>query len=641
MITIRRILILVCAACFVTSTQAQDLRPEANKKGKFGYVNNQGEKVISYKYDEAAPFEEGLAKVKKGDKYGFINPDGKAVGKIKYTIILPFTGTYCRVAVGGKYKDGVLKDEKWGFLNKRGEEILPAEYDEIGNFEDGVTYVIKGDKYGIVDEQGNFLLEPKYTAVGLFDSFGYCWFAESGKINKKTGKLSGAKYGIIDRSGKIIIPAKFGSLGYFYRFKTKGDQTIEGFDANTSSYFGGYALEKPLRRLFDPQNYLNVMLSTAKTKEKADSLKTLFENIEFVPNSDYLYYSKDGIGAKGFLATAAGASATAANFGVISSHGDILIKDNKFDLVNYPSDGIAMVGKLKRKKWKYSYYNIETGYLKEFESNESLSSYTEGVAKVTNNDDKTCYFVDKSGNRVTEIYRFAKNFSQGLCIVQNNTSGKFGIIDTQGNTVIPFEYDDVKPAFVEDLLGVCKNEKWGCIDRSGKMVIPLIYKGVTDCTFGWITAVDMKNKVGIVDKKNQVVLDFVWDNSKQISEKEPQLIWVKKDDLWYCYDRIQKDKAFEQGYEGAVNFQMNNVLKKKYATVLKDDKLGSIDTQGNIIIPFVANDLAIIKKMLDYMAANGKTVLNHTDAFRLSIKEDASVNSYRITDTIPNDKWDY
>ena len=52
---------------------ALDLIPAQNEKGKWGYVDENGKKVISYKYDEARPFEKGLAMVRKGDSYGMIN----------------------------------------------------------------------------------------------------------------------------------------------------------------------------------------------------------------------------------------------------------------------------------------------------------------------------------------------------------------------------------------------------------------------------------------------------------------------------------------------------------------------------------------------------------------------------------------
>lgn len=641
-----RFLLLLGGLWAFVGVQAQNLRPEANEKGKFGYVDDQGKKVISYKYDEASPFEEGLAKVKKGTKYGFIDPEGKAVGKIKYTLILPFNGSFCRVAVGGSYKDGVLDGVKWGFLNKRGEEILPAEFEEIGEFEDGVTYVIKGNKYGLIDDQAKFLLEPKYTAVGLFDKFGHCWFAESGKLNKKTGKLSGARYGIINKSGKVVIPAKYGSLGYFYRFREKGKQQIESFNAGLSNALGMSALEKPLRRLFDPQNYLNAILSTAKTAEKADSLREMFNLVEFVPEADYLYYTKAGVQPKGLMGGLAFSAtsytpAVLAKFGVMSSRGDVLIPEKKFDEVNCPSDGIALVGKVKKKKMNYGYYNIESGYLKEFKANETLYSYVDGVGQIQNKDDKTSYFVDKSGNRITDIYRLTTGFDRGLCIVQDNANGKYGVIDNKGQTVIPFEYDAVRANFSEDLLGVCKNEQWGAVDRTGNLVIPMSYKGIADFKFGWAAAFTGNDKWGIIDKTNQAVLNFEWENLKVIEEADQQLVWVMKNSLWHCYDRAKNSLAFQTGYQGAFNFKEVEALNGRYAVVLQNDKFGAIDVAGNIVVPFVLDNPANMRKLFDYMVENGKTALNSTDAFRLNIREDAATNAYRITDKIPDEKWDY
>lgn len=641
-----RFLLLLGGLCAFVGVQAQNLRPEANEKGKFGYVDDQGKKVISYKYDEASPFEEGLAKVKKGTKYGFIDPEGKAVGKIKYTLILPFNGSFCRVAVGGSYKDGVLDGVKWGFLNKRGEEILPAEFEEIGEFEDGVTYVIKGNKYGLIDDQAKFLLEPKYTAVGLFDKFGHCWFAESGKIGKKTGKLSGAKYGVIDKNGKVLIPAKYGSLGYFYRFREKDKQRIESFDAEMSNAFGMYALEKPLRRLFEPQNYLNVALSTAKTPGKADSLRTIFSLVEFLPEADYFYYTKAIVPPASLMGVLKHSFTTHtpiawAKFGVMSSRGSVLIPEKKFDVVNCPSDGIALVGKVKKKKMKYGYYNIESRYLKEFDANETLSSYVDGVGQIQNKDDKTYYFVDKSGNRITDIYRFAAGFDRGLCIVQENVNGKFGVIDNKGQTVIPFEYDDVRTNFSEDLLCVCKNGHWGAVDRMGNLVIPMSYKGIADFKFGWAVVLTENEKWGVIDKTNRVVLNFEWENLKAIEEMDQQLIWGKKNGLWYCYDRAKNALAFSTGFEGAINFKEVAELNGRYAVVLQNDKFGAIDVAGNVVVPFVLDDLTHIKKLFAYMAENGKTALNSTDAFRLNIREDAATNAFRITDKIPDEKWDY
>ncbi len=597
---------------------AQNLRPMANEKGKFGYVDEQGEKVISYKYTEAYPFEEGLAKVRKGDKYGFINPEGKAVGKIKYTVILPFTGSYCRVAVGGSYKDGVLEGVKWGFLNKRGEEILPPEYDEIGEFEDGVTYVLKGKKYGLINEQADFLLEPKYPAVGMFDEFGYCWFAASGKIDKKTGKLTNGKYGLLNREGKIIIEPKYSVLGYFYKYRVKGSEDVEEFDAAASALYNRYALERPLSRLYNPENVRKVTLAEAKSEGAKDTLLAGFENMEFFTDSHYFLHSKSLF-----------------RHGVMNEHGDVMVPEKKYDHVNCPADGIALVGKVRKRKMHYGYYNIESGFLKEFEDNELLHSYVDGLGKIMNADDHTVYFVDKSGNRVTDVYRMAMNFHQERCIVQDNKNGKFGVIDNQGQAILPFEYDDMNRSYSEGLLGVCKGGAWGAVNHAGETIIPLEYKGLTNFQCGWAIALNEEGKCGMIDKGNQVVVPFEWDSLLPATQPDANLVWGRKNASWCCYDRTKAALAFNRTFDVVWNFE------KEQAVVGKDGKLGVIDANGNTIVPCELDSPFKVDDALAYMKRMGKTALSEIDTYRLNLYGDQKVNSYQITDQIPEEMWDY
>lgn len=613
-----RLLLLAGISCMFTGVSAQNLRPEANEKGKFGYVDEQGKKVISYKYTEAYPFEEGLAKVRRGDKYGFIDPDGKAVGKIKYTLILPFTGSFCRVAVGGTYKDGILKGAKWGFLNKRGEEILLPVYDEIGEFEEGVTYVLKGKKYGLIDEHAKFLLEPKYVAVGKFDQFGHCWFAVGGKVNKKTGRLSNARYGVVNRDGDIIIPAKYATLGYFYRYRTKGGAGMVDCNATLSNKYSSYALQRPLSRLYDPSHYYWAELASLQNRQAADSLKNACENLEFLIDGNYLFCGK-----------------TQSRFGVMDTHGDVLVPERKFDQVFCPSGGVALVSKFRKKKDEQGYYNVESGYLKTFSDDEQLFSYVDGLGKVQNKKNRSAYFVDRSGNRVTDVYRMAFNFEDGLCIVQDEASGKFGVIGTDGKDVLPFEYDNVKTYFKEGYLGVCQAGKWGFVDRAGKVVIPLTYANVTNFGYGWACVQDQKQRWGMIDKDNRVVLPVVWNNLKMIEEANPAYIWGKDGDFWYCYNMKSKKLAFTEGFEDAANF------KDGFAYVKQDGKYGMINEAGGLVVPCKMDSFARLENALAYMKKLGKASLDDTDAFRLNIYEDPSVNAYQITDKIPVSKWDY
>lgn len=57
-------LFILSSVCMCLNLQAQNLRPQADKKGRFGYVDEAGNKVISYKYAEAY-FLEGWHASKK------------------------------------------------------------------------------------------------------------------------------------------------------------------------------------------------------------------------------------------------------------------------------------------------------------------------------------------------------------------------------------------------------------------------------------------------------------------------------------------------------------------------------------------------------------------------------------------------
>lgn len=56
----------------------------ARIKGKFGYINREGQTVISAQFDRALGFCEGLTRVAVGDKHGYINTAGETVIPLKF-----------------------------------------------------------------------------------------------------------------------------------------------------------------------------------------------------------------------------------------------------------------------------------------------------------------------------------------------------------------------------------------------------------------------------------------------------------------------------------------------------------------------------------------------------------------------------
>ncbi|MEJ8545778.1 WG repeat-containing protein [Brevibacillus borstelensis] len=84
------------------------------KDGKWGYTKQVNlfdkELAISYQFDHATSFSEGLAVVKKGGKFGYINTEGSLVIGYQYEYATPFQNGVATVKQNGK----LIKIDKTG-----------------------------------------------------------------------------------------------------------------------------------------------------------------------------------------------------------------------------------------------------------------------------------------------------------------------------------------------------------------------------------------------------------------------------------------------------------------------------------------------------------------------------------------------
>jgi len=56
---------------------------------------------------------------------------------------------------------GVQINNKWGFINKKGEIIVEPKYDKVFNFERGLALVKINGKLGTINKSGKFMPLPK------------------------------------------------------------------------------------------------------------------------------------------------------------------------------------------------------------------------------------------------------------------------------------------------------------------------------------------------------------------------------------------------------------------------------------------------------------------------------------------------
>lgn len=161
-----------------------------DKDRLWGVINGEFELVIDYQYDNMGLYTEGLIPVRKDGKWGYINLKNETVipfifddaidsNSTGYTFWWPnlsrfsygwdFYDPYRQPQqFGHHFSDGlasVYKDGKWGYINPRGEVIIPFDYDAVRPFSDGLAAVSRNGKWGFINTSGEIIIPMKYVKV--------------------------------------------------------------------------------------------------------------------------------------------------------------------------------------------------------------------------------------------------------------------------------------------------------------------------------------------------------------------------------------------------------------------------------------------------------------------------------------------
>ena len=150
----------------------EGLATVVNSEG-VGYIDKRGNVVVPFKaYKLASHFSEGLAAVSQGDKWGYIDEQGNLVIALQYggvpeewkkSLRLAQNPDYVMKAISifaaKNFHEGlaaVSENGKWGFIDKKGKVVIDFQFDEVGDFSEGLARVRnKDDKWGYIDKKGD------------------------------------------------------------------------------------------------------------------------------------------------------------------------------------------------------------------------------------------------------------------------------------------------------------------------------------------------------------------------------------------------------------------------------------------------------------------------------------------------------
>lgn len=156
-------------------------------------------------YDDIYEFQEGLCRVRKDKKYGFIDKKGKEIIPCRFE-----GGRYSWEFGVGHFSEGMAwfmqaetdGNNKYGFINRKGDVVIPANYESVENFSEGLAQFEKNNKYGFLDKKGDVVIEPIYKKAASFSEGLACVKSES-------------KYGYINKKGELVIPATYSEANNF------------------------------------------------------------------------------------------------------------------------------------------------------------------------------------------------------------------------------------------------------------------------------------------------------------------------------------------------------------------------------------------------------------------------------------------
>ncbi len=318
------------------------------------------------------PFLDGAA-------MGFADSTGKVVIPAQYEDVSTFRNGLATVRLKGKY----------GLINKEGKEILAPQYNSISDYANGVMWLGTDEGYVLINQEGKRVLPDTYENAFAFT-------ASQNRIPaEKDGKIA-----FFDPRGNFITDFEYDRVGRFFEgvapvLKLNAEE--EGWGLIDTS--GQLIVPHLYRKLFPFQHGLGVAsLVDANLHERYGVINTEGEVV--VP---FIYGLISGTGAEGYF--------------VARKYGEL---EAKQELLTNSSIIIGHDGKV----------------------------------------------------RATVDYHLWDEFSEGLVVAEQD--GKFGFVNTSGELVIPCKFDWVCP-FKEGLAWAKGDEYYGFIDRTGEFAIPPQY----------------------------------------------------------------------------------------------------------------------------------------------------------------------
>ena len=162
----------------------------------------------------------------------------------------------------------------------------------------------------------------------------------------------------------------------------------------------------------------------------------------------------------------------------------------------------------------------------------------------------------------------------GCGLVRKEQKGKMGLVNSSGENVVPYVYDDIHD-FDNGFAVVEKGEKYGVINCAGKVIAPCEFSSAE--IIDGLILIERDGKFAILNSEG-VATPFIFDI---ISNREGNYVSVRINGEWGFIDRETSKFVVPCEYEEVSSYC------EGLAVVKKDGRYGVVNTDGELITPCV------------------------------------------------------
>ncbi len=418
------------------------------KDGKKGLISLAGKEIAKPVYDEieSLPYKEGALIVKQNGKSGIINIKGNSLVETKYDEVK--VDEYYTEEEGYRYAGYIVLQKtqegyRYGYINHKGKEILPAEYNEMtrvtGIYDNDSAYLIcaKNGQYGLMKKEET-ILNHEYQSI-QYDEANGVFVVEKSR-----------KYGIVNKEGEEIVPAKYNEIditGIYFYAKNEQGTTVYHSNGTQANIDANIAILNT-----DNEKYKIRIDNTEGTKygvinkEGKQLIEEKYNYIEYLYDNYFIVSDENG------------------KLGVLDDKGRTKVETNHDSLQKIQDTDLlqATLGESQ----------ITEIYNKTMEKICEMPNATivaEEYIKIYNEEEEKYFNKDGKELKNTEVYS-----SNKLFVAKKHD--KYGFVDKNGNVVVDYQYDKAYEFNKYGVATVKKDERWGAINEQGQEIVAPSYE---------------------------------------------------------------------------------------------------------------------------------------------------------------------